>query len=169
MPQFSKIIFDLGNVIIRVRFDDCLKIWSSHTGLAPEHFKERFVQDEVYARHERNEVSGEAYRKHLCKLFEVEIPKDVFLAGWDAILGEVIEETEAFIKEFHGKINFYVFSNSNVMHRLVWSKKYEPVLRHFDRVYCSSQLGHRKPDSEGFLQILNEIQARPEEVIFVGG
>ena len=167
MSRYPHIIFDLGNVVLNVNFDDCLRVWSRHTGLSVEDFKARFTHDEAYSQHERNEISGHEYYRHLCKVFQVSMPYEVFKEGWDAILGETIEETRAFIHEFKGKIKFYAFTNSNALHREVWSQKYKPVLDHLDEIFCSSQIGSRKPEAKGFQFILKKISAKPSEVVFV--
>lgn len=168
MPsRFKAILFDLGNVVIHIDFRRVLASWSRASGVSADDLARRFVAEEVYEQHERGEVSGEEYHRHLNRMLEMEISFEHFVVGWNEVLGEVVAETAEFLRDADGKIGLYAFTNSNELHRTVWSERYKETLSHFQKVYCSSQLGMRKPEPEAFRAILKDMGVEASQVVFL--
>ncbi|AFY01925.1 putative haloacid dehalogenase-like hydrolase [Bdellovibrio bacteriovorus str. Tiberius] len=42
-----------------------------------------------------------------------------------------------------------------------------PVLKRFDRILTSFELGHRKPDSEIYLAAADEVGLSPSKIVFI--
>ncbi len=167
IPSYEAVLFDLGNVVLRIHLENCFQIWAKSSGLSPHEISKRFVQDAGYAAHEVARLSGEQYHMHVCQLVEMKISYAQFVEGWNAIFGDTIEETQSLIEDLGGRYKLYILSNSNVLHRNVWSQRYEETLKLFDRVFCSSQIGFRKPDHQAFAKVCSETNIPKGKFVFV--
>lgn len=166
MSHYKYVIFDLGNVIVDIDFDRCFKYWADQTGSSPESFRLKYTQNEHYSRHETGHLSGEEYCAHINELLGVNMSYEVFLGGWNSLFGPAIVATQKFI-ENNPQIKFFVYSNSNALHRAVWSVRYKSLLDKFEKIYCSSLIGHRKPGPEGFNHIISDLGLPAQEIVFV--
>ena len=110
--NYKHILFDLGNVLIPIHFDNCFKIWSEASGVSFKKVKKSFVADEAYAQHERNEITAEDYCKHISLCIGAPLTFADFALGWNSIFGDLISETSSFVNDFSGQLNLYIFSNS---------------------------------------------------------
>jgi glucose-1-phosphatase len=160
------LIFDLGNVIWRIDIRPGLAYWSQCTGLPPDQFLLRFPVDAEFERHERGEISDEEYFDHFRAMTGADITYEDFVTGWDSILCEEIPGVVDLLQEILKQIPLYAFSNTNEMHRKAWPARYAAALRCFRRIFCSHQIGMRKPEERGFLHVCEEIGAHPSRVLF---
>ena len=55
------LLFDLGNVVIRIDFERVFARWAAHAGCDAALLREKFSHDEPYQRHERGEIEAAAY------------------------------------------------------------------------------------------------------------
>jgi putative hydrolase of the HAD superfamily len=60
----------------------------------------------------------------------------------------------------------YLFSNTNALHQAFWSREYRSLLEHFSMIFCSHQLGARKPSPDVFRKVANAIAVAPSRLAF---
>ena len=58
-------------------------------------------------------------------------------------------------------------SNTNAAHFAKFSEQFADVLRHFDALCLSFEIGHRKPSADYFAACQREAHAEPQECLFV--
>lgn len=68
------------------------------------------------------------------------------------------------IKKLKAKVKIVCLTNTNRVHFEIYGQK---LLKIFDKVFASHQIGLQKPDKEIFLKVLGELKLTPEEVVFV--
>jgi putative hydrolase of the HAD superfamily len=166
MP-LSCVVLDLGNVLFKIDFDKCYGLWAKRTGLTVQEIRSRFSFDAVYQKYERGELRDAAYHEHVRGLLAAELSFNDFSAGWNAIYGPVIPETLAFMEQVQGRMRLCAFSNTNALHIGEWSVRYAKALEPFERIYCSSAMGLRKPDPKAFERIAHELALQPAHAVFV--
>lgn len=159
-------IFDLGNVVFRVDWQPMFDSWSNTSGVAALDLKKRFQFDESFAEFERGEISGSIFHKRLCKTLGVQLSYERFVAGWNAIYQEPISEVEFALSNLRGKLQVVAFTNTNKVHSMVWPERYRKVLTNFEHIFASSDMGLRKPEAEGFKQILDTCGVKAERSFF---
>ncbi|MGZ5279425.1 MAG: HAD family hydrolase [Pseudobdellovibrionaceae bacterium] len=164
---FEAVLFDLGNVIVKIHFDRCVQSWARSSGKDPEEISRSFIFDEMYSLHEIADISSQQYHAHVCQLIGSDISYAEFVDGWNSILGEPISETMDLILELKEHYKLYVLSNSNILHRQVWAERYKDSLKHFEQVFCSSQLKLRKPDLKAFEKICLQTGISKERILFI--
>ncbi len=162
----THVLFDLGNVIIRIHFDRCFHYWSEKTGLPAKDILKFFHQDKAYEQHERNEITGFQYYQHINQSLSGKLSYEDFVMGWNSVFGDTIAETLQFIQQ-NPNLKYYVLTNSNVLHREKWQPLYAQDLKVFSKIYCSSQIRCRKPEAKSFQLILDDLKIQPAKMVFV--
>ncbi len=66
------------------------------------------------------------------------------------------------------KKNYKIHMLSNAIDLDAGNSEWEDLInKHFDNIYKSFGIGHKKPNKEAFLYVLEKIGAKPEECVFV--
>ena len=60
----------------------------------------------------------------------------------------------------------YAFSNTNAVHRAFWQARYASLLKPFSGIFCSCELGARKPSPAAFLEVGRRIGVAPAHIAF---
>ncbi len=166
MKDIQALLFDLGGVVIKIDFRRAFAHWAQFTGCAEEHFARRFDFDQAYERLERGEIPPSEYFASLRRKFSIDLPDDQFEQGWNAIFIGLMPGIEETLKSLAGKIPLYIFSNSNIVHEQHWKQHYCNVLRHFDVIFVSSTIGHRKPEASAFDYVVQQIGIERTHIAF---
>ncbi len=167
MLHYKALLFDLGNVIIDIHFDRCLKVWSDCSGMSVEELTAFFGEDAFYQKHERGEITGRQYHQSIVGRLQISLSYGDFVRGWNSVLGDPIAVTLNFLKKHHGRLPFYLLTNSNVLHRDLWTVKYAETLSLMDTVFCSSQIGTRKPEPAAYETVLQKTGLVPADLFFI--
>jgi len=165
-PAIDALLFDLGGVIIQLDFERALAHWAARAGADARALKPHFVFDETLARYERGEIAARDYYAALRRALSIDIPDAQFDHGWNAIFTGEMPGIDALLRSLEGRVPLYVFSNTNVDHQRVWSSRFAQVLRPFERIFTSCELGKRKPAPEAFHAVAQAIDVPPERILF---
>lgn len=167
MPEnVDALLFDLGGVVIEIDFERVFQAWSAASGVPASRLRSRFQADSFYERHERGEITAEAYFGSLRASLAIDLSNSQFEAGWNAIFKGEVPGIAAVLRQLQGRIPLYVFSNSNRTHQAFWSKQYAHTLNAFQRIFVSSDIGRRKPEPGAFAAVLSEIAVPPQRILF---
>lgn len=164
--QTRALLFDLGRVVVDIDFDRALAAWGRFSRLAPGELRARFSHDEPYQRFECGTLAEQHYFAHLADLMALQCDEAAIRAGWNAILVAEIGETMAMIAAARQHVPCYALSNTNPVHLQELRRAFPRVLDAFDKVFCSHEIGCRKPAPESFARVLQAIGAAPAHVLF---
>jgi glucose-1-phosphatase len=160
------LLFDLGRVVLDVDFHRTLRCWAGHAGCEVAHLLPRFARDELYQRHERGEISDQAFFAGLRKSLCIELSDAQFLEGWNAIFAGVMPGIDRLLARAAGRLPLYAFSNTNAPHVEHFSVRYADVLAHFREIFLSSSIGLRKPEAEAYDHVVKAIGVPAERIVF---
>jgi glucose-1-phosphatase len=160
------LLFDLGRVVIDIDFGRVLHCWARHAGCEPAQLGERFLRDELYRRHEKGEISDEAFFAGLRSSLGIELSDTQFIEGWNAIFVGEMPGINRLLARAAKRLPLYVFSNTNAPHVAHFSGKYAGVLGHFREIFLSSSIGLRKPDAEAYDHVVQAIGVPAERIVF---
>jgi glucose-1-phosphatase len=160
------LLFDLGRVVLDLDFNRTLRHWASHAGCEPGHLMERFSRDELYQRHERGEISDQAFFTGLRSSLGIDISDAQFLHGWNAIFVGEIPGMRQLLARAARRLPLYAFSNTNVPHVEYFSAQFSDLLGHFREIFVSSKIGLRKPDAEAYDYVVKAIGVPAHRVVF---
>jgi HAD superfamily hydrolase (TIGR01509 family) len=160
------LLFDLGRVVVDIDFDRALAAWGRFSQLSPEDLRAKFSHDEPYRRFECGTLAEQHYFAHLADLMALQCDEAAIRAGWNAILVAEIEETMAMIAAARKHVPCYALSNTNPVHLQELRRAFPRVLEAFDKVFCSHEIGCRKPAPESFTRVLQATGMAPAHVLF---
>ena len=160
------LLFDLGNVVLGIDFGRALARWAEHAGCDPEAFRGLQVTGEAYEQHERGQISDQVYFAHLRSQMAVDLTDAQVLDGWINVFLGALPGIAELLKRARAKVPIYAFTNSNVAHEAVWSKRYADVLGLFETVFNSSTIGLRKPEPAAFAYVVDAIGVPASHILF---
>ena len=166
MSQPKALLFDIGGVVIEVDMQRSLDHWSDRAGADISRLAERHLRDEVHDRYERGEITTESYMNHLRQLLGLDLSHNEMIDGWNALLVREIEGIRTVLQRLSGSVPIAAFSNTNAAHVETLATRYADVLGHFDTVYVSSSIGHRKPELQSFRHVADAMGFPPGDILF---
>lgn len=169
----KNIIFDLGGVIINLRFQLALDAFQklSKSGKVLEFTQQQ--QSELFDAYETGRISDAEFRAGLREHYEVEASDTEIDAAWNALLLDIPAERIQLLQELGKKYRLFLLSNTNAIHLVRFSQLVAdnftiPSLDSlFEKTYYSHLIGQRKPDAIVFEQILAQNNLEAAETLFV--
>src|SRR3989344_979313 len=168
--MIKHLIFDFGGVFL---------------DLGEENGKIHYNLEKVFDISE--EKALEIWKEHKGKLIVGSETPEEFLTRVGAILNHPISASEA--HELWKKVNtmekdsidwalvdyveslkknYKIHMLSNAIDLDAGNSEWEDLIhKHFDNIYKSFGIGHKKPNKEAFLHVLEKINAKPEECVFI--
>jgi putative hydrolase of the HAD superfamily len=165
-PAVDALLFDFGNIVVDIDFSRAFDIWASAAGVSPALIAKRFSFDKAYEAHECGEIEGAAYFCSLRDALGIPLSDQQFLAGWNAIFVRPTPGMRELLRTLAAAMPLYLFSNTNALHHAFWSRAYRSLLESFTTIFCSHQLGSRKPSPDAFRQVVESIGIAPARVAF---
>lgn len=160
------LLFDFGGVIVDLDFGRAVAVWAQAAGVPQHTVAARFAFDADYEAHERGEIDGARYFAALRDSLGVSLSDEQLLAGWNAIFLQPLPGIERLLNALAPVLPLYLFSNTNPMHRAYWTARYRDTLAAFSAVFCSCDLGVRKPEPATFRRVAELIGVAPARIAF---
>jgi FMN phosphatase YigB (HAD superfamily) len=160
------LLFDLGRVVLDLDFNRVLHCWARHAECEPAQLASRFLRDELYRRHEKGEISDEAFFAGLRSSLGIALSDTQFLEGWNAIFIGEMAGIHQLLARAAKHLPLYAFSNTNAPHVAHFSGQFAEVLGHFREIFLSSSLGLRKPDAEAYDHVVRAIGMPAGRIVF---
>jgi putative hydrolase of the HAD superfamily len=160
------IIFDLGNV---VAFFDHRRALEKLRPFSPLTVEEMYAA--VYAgtledRVERGQVTSAVFLREVHQIWQLRCDVD-FLAHCVSDIFSANAEVCELVPKLKGRYRLVLGSNTNAIHARRFLAQFADVLRHFDTLVLSHEIGARKPDAEFFHTCLRFAKAKPSDCVFV--
>ena len=160
------LLFDLGGVVIEIDFGRAVQAWADAARVSHSRIAQRFSLDVGYEAHERGEIGAQQYCTHLRATLGVTLADEILLSGWNQIFVGPIPGVEELLGSLARSFPLYAFSNTNVAHRAFWQARYAKLLQPFSQIFCSCDLGTRKPSVDAFLEVSRRIGIAPGRMVF---
>lgn len=156
------IIFDLGGVLIKIHPEKFFKKVCKNASITPDKIIIRAEESNCGIKLPQD-ILEELKNKYGIPLSKNEIIKS-FQQDW---IGDIIMPMEKLInKLIREKYKVCILSNTNKLHMDYVSPMFNDF-KHYHKVYLSYKLRLQKPGREIFEYILNDLQAKPEEILFI--
>lgn len=172
----SNILFDLGNVLVRIAPEAFLQ----HLGLdTPDN--RRFYQahiNEIVRKYECGEESTDEFLSRLESLLNNRqseitggtggrlISRENLSAAMLAVIGTPIEGMHELVTRLSGSVPLGLLSNTNPLH-YDWCMEHHPALHHLSSHFLSFQLQSLKPDARIFAQVLENLRIAPGDIFYI--
>lgn len=159
------IIFDIGRVIIRVD----MSRWSGTLGPAGKSHVQILRELEADPRWidwQEGRMNPRDWHAHTCQKFQLPLNFEQFCAAWNCVLDPVTILPENLFERLGAKCKLALLSNTDPIHVAHIEAAY-PFVRHFRTRVYSCRVGSSKPGPLIFHHALRELDAIPEETMFV--
>ena len=158
------IITDLGQVLLPF---DVEPVWAAIAASCPECAHVLGVFHRIYSEADlgRGRTEPEEFHRRLVDAMGMRLSFDDFSRAWsdmfredEATIGLI---ADAPVRERH------MLSNTNAIHWKWILKRHGAMLRKFDRLWVSHELGLEKPDPAIFRRVIDATRRRPEEHLYI--
>lgn len=163
--EIRLVIFDIGRVILD--FDHmitCRKL-AKYSSKDEEYIYDYIFNSEVLNEYEKGKITSAKMFEAISDKLGLDIPFEKFKRIWGDIftLKEGIEEL---IRRVKKAASIAVLSNTDEMHFDFIMDRVE-IMKDFDWLFLSHEIGFRKPDKEIFEYIRDVTGFAPNEMIFI--
>jgi len=163
--EIRLVIFDIGRVILD--FDHmitCRKL-AKYSSKDEEYIYDYIFNSEVLNEYEKGKITSAKMFEAISDKLGLDIPFEKFKRVWGDIftLKEGIEEL---IRRVKKAASIAVLSNTDEMHFDFIMDRVE-IMKDFDWLFLSHEIGFRKPDKEIFEYIRDVTGFAPNEMIFI--
>ncbi|MDR2038741.1 MAG: HAD family phosphatase [Bacteroidales bacterium] len=169
----KNIIFDLGNVVIKIDPDLTINQFKE---LGIEDFDSIYTmmkQSDIFDKLDTGKISvsefHEAIRTHAKRNLTDEQIDD----AWCAMLLDFPDENIELLRRLRTEYQLYLLSNTNQLHidrylKKLLKEKGSPLLPDlFNHTFYSHEIGYRKPNRESFEYVLKAEKLKAAETIFI--
>lgn len=164
--RLEALLFDVGGVLVDVDFRNAFESWARCAGVSAASIAARFKVTAEYEAHERGELNGTQYFASLRRLLGIDIPDQAFETGWNAIFRGTYPGAAELIAQLATHTPVYLFSNTNALHYACWRALYPQIITPVSKVFCSQEIGLRKPSVASFEKVCASIGAAPARIAF---
>ncbi len=165
--KIKAVVFDLGNVLIEADESKAVSSWAAAAGLPAEQVERIYHADTHYKAMECGQIDIAQYHKLLSNDAGLEISFDEFLAGWNSIIGPVLPGVADMVTELENTVRLVCLTNTSEVHADIWRPGCGELFNNFGRVFCSYEMGIRKPDPASFVAVLDWLGLPAGAIAFV--
>lgn len=161
--MIDTVLLDLGNVLL-FHDNELLRRRIGEWCGIPPHEVDRCLGPDFWADLNVGRLRGEALRERACMALGVALSAADFHALFNCHF-TVHEAVLPLVEGLLGRVKVGLLSNTNSEHA-AWFLPRLPLLRRFDAVLLSHEVGHAKPDPAFYLEGLRRLRAAPETTAF---
>jgi len=178
----KNLIFDFGNVLFDLDLAAIPREMRRLFGEHAESVRSQLKADQVLRRYETGHISTAELLDAFGRAAPVPVDPAEVVTAWNAILLQMPAERLQLLEQLRSRYRLFMLSNINDLHA-TWIDHYlhhqlglvnphperqgGALLRYFDQVYYSHQIGRRKPDTSTYEWVLADAGLRPEESAFI--
>lgn len=173
IDNVKAIVFDFGNVIINIDLDRSFQAFADLTFKSVSKIKTLFSEAEIFKKYETGFYSDDEFRDVIRQTLSYPLNDEEIDAAWNALLLDVPKERIDYIENLRYKYPVFLLSNTNGIHIDKCSQYFRTqhnipdFKKLFTEVFLSYKMGLWKPDYQIYQKMLDKIDFKPEEVLFV--
>lgn len=166
------IIFDLGNVLVRLDAEACRRAFQEagmETLVERSNNEARTILNQLGL----GIITAEEFCQKARELSGSQASDEVIYRAANAMLVEIPDRKKRRLLELRAKgCHVYLLSNTNSIHwdyclKQLFPYKGYTVADYFDRIFLSQELHLQKPDPAIFHEALHQAVIQPEETLFI--
>jgi putative hydrolase of the HAD superfamily len=171
MKNIDNIIFDLGNVILNIDYQNTIDAFEKIGVPDASIFYSKSSQLNIFNQLETGHISKQNFILEIQKITPKASASQIINA-WNAILQDLPNERLEILKNIKDKFSIFLLSNTNTIHiekiiDKLGEKKYEEFYNLFDKVYYSHEVKLRKPNADIFKLVIKENCLSIKNTLFI--
>ncbi|OHX66848.1 HAD family hydrolase [Flammeovirga pacifica] len=173
--SYEAIIFDLGGVILNLRYENTLEKFSEILQKPVSPFYTKKEQTTLFDEYEKGNISSDDFRKGIRDLVNEPITDDQIDEAWNAMLLDLPVERIDMLKEVAKKYRIFLLSNTNEIHINAFNDIVKNTLGEdfgdfknlFEKGYYSYEMSDRKPHPSIFETVIKENDLDKSTTLFI--
>lgn len=171
--NIKNIIFDLGGVLLNIDYKAPIATFEKMGISGFDSFYSQAKQNDLFDRFETGEISPQEFRNEIKKHTAQQVSNQQIDLAWNSLLLDLPPARIELLRSLKNKYSIYLLSNTNEIHVAEFEKNLiqefgtNPFNEIFIKHYYSCRMGKRKPNTDCFLQVINENNLVPEETLFI--
>jgi len=172
LGNIKNIIFDLGGVIIDIRYQTTIEAFKKLGFDDFENIYSLIKQNRLFDMVETGKIPAQAFRNELRK-FRNHLTDEQITNAWNTMIGDMPSAHLPLLRCIRKKYKTYLLSNTNAIHidyfihYLEQKFGYNAITDMFDKAYFSHEIGERKPDLQSYLAVINDAGLVANETLFI--
>ncbi len=173
--MINTIIFDFGGVLLNLDYsktEAALKQIFRYQLTDENQFPPALT--ELFLQVEKGLISTTCFLNGLRSFLAEEISDHVLIEAWNAMLGNFPQNRLDMLLRLSKDFHLCLLSNTNDLHiQAVYAHLEEDhsiidfEKSYFDQVFYSHLLGMRKPDKDIYTHVLDSVESKPGEMLFI--
>ena len=163
--MIKAIIFDLGNVIVKVDKTEQYKKFSANSDKTVSYIKKYFDNSPIRKFFEKGRLNSNQFYNEITKELNLKIDFNNFRKIWCDIF-TLNEDVENIIKCLKKNFKLILLSNTDVLH-FKYLKDNCKIINYFDDCILSYKVGYRKPNPLIYLSALRKAKTLPFNCIYI--
>ena len=161
--QVDAVILDLGNVLVLHDNEQLFRTFGEYAGLSGDAVA-RLVPSALWSSIHLGKLDEEGIRREICGALKVEMDRVEFERVWNSHF-TVNQSILPWVESLLGRVKLLLLSNTNAIH-MRYLRGELPVLRRFDALVLSYELGLMKPDPAIYKEALRRAGSAPARTAF---
>jgi FMN phosphatase YigB (HAD superfamily) len=164
--RITAIAFDLGNVLIKVdhlRF--CSRV-AALAGLSPQEVYVQVFESSLEPGYDTGRITSREFHRRVTAHFGIILSYSRFCELWCDIF-DPMEAMAAVVARLEPRFPLFLLSNTNSLHfDYIW-ERFGAILKAFQALILSYQVGSRKPEAAIYQALIQEVKRPPGEILFL--
>lgn len=166
------LIFDLGNVIIDIDYQNSLRLIRNHLSELIQDRVTGFYLTDFHKDYEKGLIDSPTFRNSVRSYFDQDWEDQKVDELWNSLLVTIPANRLELIAKLKNKYQIGVLSNTNQIHieavdtMLKRDHGIENLNQIFHRVFLSHEMGLSKPSPEIYEKMVSELGTTPDRVVF---
>lgn len=172
LGNIKNIIFDLGGVIIEIRYKATIEAFKKLGFEDFENIYSLIKHTRLFDLLETGKIPAQAFRNELRK-FRNTLTDEEITKAWNTMIGNMPSAHLPLLRSLKSRYQTYLLSNTNEIHidyfiqYLEQKFGYNPITDMFHKAYFSHELGERKPDLVAYQAVLKDAGIAAHESLFI--
>lgn len=172
--KFNAIIFDLGGVILNI---DYSKTIDAFKNLGITNFNKIYTQaqqNQIFDKFETGLISEQDFRNYIKSEADKSLTDKQIDKAWNAMLLDLPEHRITLLNHLKADYPIFLYSNTNTIHLNAFKSIIKEQFGNknlledtFNKTYYSHLINKRKPNPEGFEQIIEDNKLQPKTTLFI--
>ncbi|HWE52912.1 MAG TPA: HAD family phosphatase [Bryobacteraceae bacterium] len=163
--MIKTVIFDLGRVIVPFDFHRGYSRIETLCGIPAAEVPRRIATTDLVQSFECGEIEPREFVRRFADHLELQITYEQFCEIWCSIFLPEPLIPEEMLRGIRQRYRLLLLSNTNAIHFEMVRETY-PLLRHFDSLILSYEVGAMKPSPRIYQRAIEEAGCRAEECFF---
>lgn len=158
------IIFDLGNTVVNFDHRIAVRKILPFTDKSFKEILDLFFDSDITERFETGKINSRQFFNEVKKMLNLKLSSGNFEPIWNEIFS-CNQEMERLVKKLSNNYRLVLLSNINQMHMDYIKKEFE-IIKSFDIIVASHEVGHRKPAKQIYEHALKAAKCHKHSLVY---